>query len=242
MKKHYLLPLFTLIVLASVMFSCNNKQENKVEEVCVEVVECEQIESIQVAPTTSYSYTILSKEESSFPLPDNQQITKMTYTLEIQSELSESALDEIADVIAYSDSHEYIFVEYYLPTQLKNGPNYGISKRTPSERSSQVNYIAPPAKEEATVKAPYDGCKVYGKWNMMGATLIVYQKGNKCYMVNYYGGSNYGEPERFIKTTYRGRTAFKNAEDPDDVYVINGEGNLDGYYCGDYASTFTQAY
>lgn len=224
------------------MFSCNNKQENKVEEVCVEVVECEQIESIQVAPTTSYSYTILSKEESSFPLPDNQQITKMTYTLEIQSELSESALDEIADVIAYSDSHEYIFVEYYLPTQLKNGPNYGISKRTPSERSSQVNYIAPPAKEEATVKAPYDGCKVYGKWNMMGATLIVYQKGNKCYMVNYYGGSNYGEPERFIKTTYRGRTAFKNAEDPDDVYVINGEGNLDGYYCGDYASTFTQAY
>ena len=24
------------------------------------------------------------------------------------------------------------------------------------------------------------GCKVISKWNMMGATLIVYQKGNNC--------------------------------------------------------------
>lgn len=59
-------------------------------------------------------------------------------------------------------------------------------------------------------------------------------------MVNYYGGNNYSDPERLIKATWRGRTAFKNAEAPADMYAINSNGDLDGYYEGDSATTFGQ--
>lgn len=176
------------------------------------------------------------------PLPDNQSIAKVTYTIEIPIEYSETELDNIADAIKSQDRHDYIFVEYYLTSQPKTGRNYGISKRTPSERSSKINYVASPAPEPKEVKTPYDGWKVYGKWSMAGATLIVYKKGGRCYMVNYYGSTNYGEPELYIKTTYHGSPAFKNAEDPADMYVINSNGDLDGYYGGDLATTFPQTY
>lgn len=255
----------TLVLLSttSIFISCVNKVDNKQDPLLETVVEVTvdfakpdyttstrprpqlstDVESTHKskAPTTSYTYKIVNKKESSLKLHDNQELKKMTYTVEIQKELSKSALDEIANVIAYSEPCEYIFIEYYLSTQVKNGPNYGLSKRTPTEQSSQINYIAPPAKESVAVKKPYDGCKVFGKWSMMGATVIVYQKGDNCYMVNHYGGSKYDEPERYIKTTFRGCTAFKNAEDLADVYVINNNGDLDGYYEGYYASTFPKA-
>lgn len=233
-----------LYILASttLLTSCgdNKSEETARPEVMVEEAVVEQTPIY--APTTSYLYTVINKQESSMPLPDNQELKKMTYTVEIPSEYSQSALSEIADVIKHEDNHEYVFVEYYLPSQPKTGPNYGIAKRTPSENSVTVNYVASPAPEPVAAKAPYDGCKIYGKWSMTGATVIAYQKNGKCYMVNHYGDSNYGDPERFIKTTYRGRTAFKNAEDPADMYVINSNGDLDGYYEGDLASTFPQTY
>ena len=231
-----------IIASAALLTSCggNKSQEAVQEETTVAVPEV--VEQPVYAPTTSYSYTVVNKQESVMPLPDNQELKKITYTVEIPSEYTEYALGEIADVIKHQDSHEYVFVEYYLASQPKTGPNYGIAKRTPSENSATVNYVAPPAPEPVAAKAPYDGGKVYGKWSMMGATVIAYQKNGKCYMVNHYGGSNYGDPERYIKTTYRGRTAFKNAEDPADMYVINSNGDLDGYYEGDLASTFPQTY
>lgn len=231
--------IFALLITVSLAVSCNNKNNNN-ETTAVEVA-YEQAPTIDYVPATSYHYNIVNKQESSLELSENQSLKKIRYTVEIQTELSKSALDEIADAIASSDSHEYIFVEYYLPTQDKKGPNYGLSKRTPTERTSQINYVAPPKAEPVDIKTPYDGCKVYGKWNMMGATVIAYQKGNNCYMINYYGGSNFGEPERYIKTTIGGHIAFKNVEDLDDVYVINQNGDLEGYYCGDLASTFSKA-
>lgn len=198
----------------------------------------------KMAPTTSYTYKIVGKKEVKFrlPRPYYQEMTKVTYTVDIESELSKVALDEIADVIKYSDPNEYVFVEYYLPTQSKYGTNYGISKRTPSERISQINYIAPPKEKDSNVgKKPYDDCLVFGKWNMIGAVVIAYQKGNVCYMVNYYGDSNYGEPEIYIKRYLDGFTVFENAEDPSDVYVINENGDLDGYYEGDFVVTFPKS-
>ena len=179
------------------------------------------------------------------PLPDGQSLKKLRVTVEIPVEYSDLGLGDIAEDIKRKEPYEYLFVEFYLPSQPKTGPNYGIAKRTPTENSAVVNYVAPPKApeqrtEQPTIKKPYDGCKVYGAWNMMGAKVIAYQKNGKCYMVNYYGGSKYSEPERYIKTTFRGRTAFKNAEDPADMYVINANGDLDGYYEGDLATTFGQ--
>ncbi|MCQ2146429.1 MAG: hypothetical protein MJZ16_02825 [Bacteroidales bacterium] len=66
-----------------------------------------------------------------------------------------------------------------------------------------------------------------------------YTKNGKTYMVNYYStSSEYSAPEVFLKTTFHGHTAFKNSEDPDDMYVIESDGSLGGYYMGDRASTF----
>ena len=247
MDRRFLFETFALLTMMSIVVSCRNKHvDAKCEkEMVVEVVESKQLPS----PTTSFQYVVVDKKESTLIVADNQKVEefkKMTYTIDIPNEYPVYALDEIADVIAYSEPCDYVFVEYYLPAQVKNSYNYGLSKRTPTERDTQINYIAPPQIEQPielneAVKAPYDGCKVYGKWNMHGAVLVVYKKNNTCYMVNYYGGSNYGEPERYIKTTFRGCTAFKNAEDPNDVYVINDDGNLDGYYEGDLACTFSKA-
>lgn len=248
MKKRFLIGAVVLLSTISILISCGNSHDNsrvKIEQVTTTInnnLQAEVTPTIPVAPpTTSYPYTIIDKKESTANLNNNQILRKMTYTVEIQTELTKNALDEIADVIAHSEPCEYVFVEYYLTTQAKSGPNYGLSIRTPIDNSSQINYIAPPAKKPEKVKAPYDGCKVYGKWNMMGAVVIAYQKGSKCYMVNYYGGSNFDDPELYIKTTIGGRTAFKNSEDLEDVYIINSNGDLDGYYYGDYCGTFYKA-
>lgn len=251
MKKRFLIGAVALLSTTSMLISCGNSHDNarvKNEMVTTSVNNNPQTEVILPStppppppPTTSYPYTIIDKKESTANLNNNQILKKMTYTVEIQTELSKNALDEIADVIAHSEPCEYVFIEYYLTTQAKSGPNYGLSKRTPIDNSSQINYIAPPAKKPEKVKAPYDGCKVYGKWNMMGAVVIAYQKGSKCYMVNYYGDSNFDEPELYIKTTIGDRTAFKNSEDLEDVYIINSYGDLDGYYYGDHCGTFYKA-
>ena len=226
--------------------SCGGKS-NKVKSAIADPMSS-QYEVPQAAPTassTTYSYIIENKDVSTMQLPNGIQVQKIRYTVEVPIEYSDIALNEIADVIKSQEPIEYVFIEYYLPSQLRNSGNYGFSKRTPTERSTEINYITPPKDPEPTqpkaeVNTPYKGCKVFGAWNMMGAKVIAYQKNGRCYMVNYYGGSNYSDPELYIKTTWRGRTAFKNAEDPADMYVINSNGDLDGYYDGDLATTFSQ--
>ena len=236
--KNYLI----LGTLLSLLASCSGKeadtQANEIPNDSLIVEDVVEEVAPVVAPTTSYNYTIEAKEESSMPLPDGQQLKKIRYTVQIPSEYSKAALDEIADVIKSQEPIEYLFVEFYLPNQPRNSGNYGIAERTPDENSSTINYVAPPVEPEKPIAKPYDGCKVYGAWSMMGAKVIAYQKKGKCYMVNYYGGTNYGDPELYYKTTYRGHTAFKNAEDPDDMYVINSNGDLDGYAFGELACTF----
>lgn len=228
-----------ILMLASCLLflSCGqHKNVNENTEMCV------MTENILNVPTTNFPYKVINKSEDSIITLDNKVITKVTYVVIIPSEYSKDVLDEIADILKYEANNEYVFVEYYLESQSKTGVNYGISKRTPLEISSTINYVAPPKTESVTIKAPYDGCKVYGKWQMVGAIVIVYQKKGKCYMVNFYGGSKYSDPERYIKTTYEGCTAFKNVEDPADMYIINNNGDLDGYYDGDLASTFSRIY
>lgn len=179
-------------------------------------------------------YTVHSRKESEY-----NGIKKVTYTIVIPKEYDKNELDKISDFLKSQESISYVFVEYYLDTQPLNGGNYAISKRSPQEVSTTINYKASP-KEDASIKTPYSGCKIYGKWSMYGATLIVYQKNGRTYMVNYYGGNSYGDEELYRKTTYRGRTAFVNADDPDDMYVINANGDLDGYNMGDLATTFSR--
>lgn len=233
-----------IAILAFVLTACgsNKAEENASADTLVTVKDYAPTASVAQPskPTTSYSYTVINKEVSTMPISVNQSVNKIRYTVEIPYEYSQSALDEIADVIKSQEPIEYVFVEFFMDGQPRTGSNYGISKRTPSETCTEINYIAPPTEPEKPIKKPYDGCKVYGAWSMTGATVVAYQKGGKCYMVNYYGGSNFGDPERYIKTTYGGHTAFKNAEDPADMYVINSYGDLDGYYDGDLATTFPQ--
>lgn len=244
--KRFIFDSFILLALAS----CSGKSSNNIETLPQPVAELVSSQSeipqaASAALSTTYKYTIENKEVASMPISNGQQIQKIRYTVEIPIEYSDIALNEIADVIKTQEPIDYVFIEYYLPNQPRNSGNYGISKRTPTERSTEINYIAPPkepkqTQQKAEVSTPYKGCKVYGAWNMMGAKVIAYQKNGRCYMVNYYGGSNYSDPELYIKTTWRGRTAFKNAEDPADMYVINSNGDLDGYYDGDLATTFSQ--
>lgn len=231
-----------LITSVALLSSCTGNSSDESNQTEATVAETVIEQPTTISPSTSYQYTVISRQESAMPLANNQEIKKMTYTVEIPEEYSLIALNEIADVIKNEDQHEYVFIEYYLSSQPKSGLNYAISKRTPIDNNTTINYIAPPEPETSAVETPYDGAKVYGKWSMPGATVIAYQKKGKVYMVNHYGGSKYGDPERYIKTTYGGRIAFKNAEDPNDMYVINSDGDLDGYFEYDLVTTFPQTF
>lgn len=80
--------------------------------------------------------------------------------------------------------------------------------------------------------------KVYGAWNMIGAVVMIYEENGKCYVINRYNESKYGDPELYYKKTYQGQPAFVNAQDPDDMYVINQDGDLDGYNAGEKVISF----
>lgn len=49
---------------------------------------------------------------------------------------------------------EYVFIEFYLSSQYKNILNYALSKRTPEESSTKINYVEQ-AKEIDQENIPY---------------------------------------------------------------------------------------
>ncbi len=232
MKKMYVLSFVVLSLL-----SCNNNKSQQQEEAsAVDSVEVDVPDTTQTSITREYS--VSNREIQSIKDTNGNEVQKVHFSVVIPSEYSENDLTDIANELKAKENINRVFVEFYLKGMSTNSGNYGIAIMTPDENSTKINYVAPPKEPEKKIKKPYDGCKVYGAWQMYGAKVIAYQKGGKCYMVNYFGGTNFDEPERYIKTTYRGRTAFKNAEDPNEIYVINSDGDLDGYSYGDLASTF----
>ena len=119
-----------------------------------------------------------------------------------------------------------------------NGPNYAISKRTPDIKSTKINYVEP-VKESPKHKAPYAGSEVIGTWQMaLGATTTIYKKGNTYYMADQYSEDSYGDPERLIRFSVNGNTAFKFVEDTGEVFVIMKDG-LYGYMDGDLSCVFS---
>jgi len=197
-----------------------------------------------VIPVPSVSYTIYSRNESKAPYSNGTYITKIQYIVDIPQEYDKSQLDEIADYLTQEENGRIVTVEFYLPNQTKGAGNYGIAYRTIDDHSTTINYIASPKKDtDAEAKdAPFKGAtRIYGKWSIPDAILTIYQKGGKCYMVNYYSNGKYDDPVLFYRTKMNGRTAFKNSEDLDDVYVIESDGSLGGYYQGDCGAVFPPA-
>ena len=167
-------------------------------------------------------------------------VKKVEYIIVIDTKYSEKELNEIADYIKSTekDKIKYIFVSYYLSHMSLNGLNYAISKRTPDLNSTQINYVEP-AKESTKQKAPYAGLEIIGKWQMIfEATTTIYKKGNTYYMADQYSEDNYGDPEKLIRFTVNGKTAFKFAEDTGEVFVIMKDG-LYGYMDGDLSCVFS---
>ena len=167
-------------------------------------------------------------------------VKKVEYIIVIDKKYSEKELDEIADYIKSTDKDkiEYIFVSSYLSHMSLNGLNYAISIRTPDLNSTKINYVEP-AKESKKQKAPYAGLEIIGKWQMVfEATTTIYKKGNTYYMADQYSEDSYGDPEKLIRFTVNGKTAFKFAEDTGEVFVIMKDG-LYGYMDGDLSCVFS---
>ena len=167
-------------------------------------------------------------------------VKKVEYIIVIDKKYSEKELDEIADYIKSTDKDkiEYIFVSSYLSHMSLNGLNYAISIRTPDMNSTKINYVEP-AKESPKHKAPYAGLEIIGKWQMVfEATTTIYKKGNTYYMADQYSEDSYGDPEKLIRFTVNGKTAFRFAEDTGEVFVIMKDG-LYGYMDGDLSCVFS---
>lgn len=239
MKKTFL----PFLMIALTAISCHNRSSSPSDsEMDSMAVDSMHVDIGETAAPNTREYTVSSRDVQSMRDADGNEIQKIHYSIEIPSEYDKTDLDNIADELKAKESVSRVFVEFYMKGMNTNNGNYALSKRTPDDNSTQINYVAPPKEPEKKIKKPYDGCKVYGAWEMYGAKLIAYSKGGKCYMVNYYGGENFDKPDRYIKTTYGGRTAFRNAEDPNEIYVINQDGDLDGYSFGDYAGTFPMTF
>lgn len=234
---------FIYIALLSLMaVSCDKSQTVPMPEKIADFEqESAQIPKLEVVtPATRLKYKVVHSEVSTVSVTEGKELKKIDVKIDIPSKYSEPQLREVANVLKHNEPFDYFNFEFYLESQPKTGINYGTVNISPKGIKSTVNYIEPQKEEKKSVKKPYEGSKIYGAWDMRWAKVIAYQKNGHCYMVNYYGDSKYGEPELYYKTTYNGYTAFQNAEDPNDMYVINRNGDLDGYASGDYVVTFLQ--
>ena len=192
---------------------------------------------LSLAKECAYPHKIYSRDSISTDYGN-----KISYIIDIDTTYSSYELDQIADYYAGNEYSNRVFVEFYLSDQSKAGTNYALSKRTPEERSTQINYVAPPKEceleETSTNVAPFKGCKTFGKWDLgVGGYTVIYKKQGQCYMCNVFSEGKYEEPELFYETSFRGYKAFINADDDKDMYVIVS-GNLYGYYDGEKAAEF----
>lgn len=184
-------------------------------------------------------YTVLNKDESTIRLGDNSELKSVTFTVELDGEYPKEKVDEIADELKDKDL-EYAFFDFFVKGQDTSDNPYAVVTRTPEENSTVVNGVTKSDPYANKVRAPYARCKVYGAWKMSGTTVVAYQKGGKCYMVDNYGNGKYGEPIAYKLTTFQDMTAFQNLSDAKDMYVINEDGDLDGYNGDDFATTYKQ--
>lgn len=236
--------LFLVVLISVSLISCKKEKSENMQDTIndfkLKQEQAFQLENNNVT-TTQLSYKVTNREIATVPIKNDLELKKLMISIDIPSEYSETQLKEIANVLKNNEPYEYFNFEFYLETQPKTGLNYGNVNITPAGTYVTVNHVPIPREPEKSVKKPFDGCTVYGAWDMIGAKVIAYQKNGRCYMVNYYGDSNYGDPELYYKTTFGGHTAFENAEDPADMYVINSNGDLDGYNDGDLVITFRKS-
>ena len=186
-------------------------------------------------------YTVADKKISEIPelLGVKIGLKKVEYVIVINEKYGSKKLDEIADYIKSNEKIQHVFVSFYLNNMSLNGPNYAISKRTPDTNSTQINYVEP-VKESPKHKAPYAGSEIIGTWQMaLGATTTIYKKGNSFYMVDQYSEDSYSDPEKLIRFSTNGYSAFKYVEDTGEVFVIMKDG-LYGFMDGDLSSVFSK--
>ncbi len=151
-------------------------------------------------------------------------------------------LSQLLLLLKHEEPIEYVFIEYYLPGQDRNSFNYGISKRTPKQHSTELSCVGSPKDTDNSDDSPYKGGKVFGAWELGISRVIFYEKNNNCYKVEYdYHDNKYRTPKRYNKTKFRGLTAFKNAEKTDDslMFVISKNGDLTTYLDGERLATFS---
>ena len=214
----------------------NNKTDEKNSMSSSIIVEYEPIVKKNIVPSCPHNFTLSDRIISDI----TAGVKKVEYIIVIDKKYNEKELDEIADYIKSTDKDkiEYIFVSSYLSHMSLNGLNYAISKRTPDLNSTKINYVEP-VKESPKQKAPYAGLEIIGKWQMVfEATTTIYKKGNTYYMADQYSEDSYSEPEKLIRFSVNGKTAFKFAEDTGEVFVIMKDG-LYGYMDGDLSCVFS---
>lgn len=177
-------------------------------------------------------FNILKRKENPYQY-NGESIEKITYTVSIPEKYNESQLKTIAEYLMNRESDQAnIFIEYYLDSQNPSGLNYGLSSRVFGVKENIINYTSP-AEETFDFNAVLTGTGKYviGKWKYLENILILYQKDNNYYGIFCWGTDSYNGPFDYIKTKYRGKTAYYNPDAPEEKLVLESNGDL-GVYVG----------
>lgn len=242
-KRRLVIVLSNLLPLCLIINGCNNKNENKIKDASeVSLILTTPIPatfSIDSVKQPFYEFYIHSSNISEIP----KVAKKIEYVVIVDKAYSENALNEIADYIKKTNTNdiEHVFISFYLKGTSLNAPNYAISKRTPELYSTEITFKEVKKENIQKIgkpKAPYAEANIIGKWIMMpGAITVIYKKGSSYYMVDEFSNS-YGDPDKLIKFSFRGKTSFKYIEDTGEVFVVMEDG-LYGYMNGDFSSVFS---
>lgn len=234
-----------LILISLFIFSgCTNKVQHQQKE--ENVLTLPLLDTHDSPPDTSceedsthYSFNIMSRNVANIMGVGE----KVEYVVVIDNKYTEHELNCIANDIKKTDkdSIKYVFVSFYLNKMSLNGPNYAISKKTPSENSTEINFIEL-VKDEPSSTAPYANSEIIGKWAMPGGAITtIYKMKSSYYMIDEYSPNNYGDPEKLIFYTINNAMAFKYVDDTGETFVIMKDG-LYGYMNGDLSCVFSNVH
>ena len=88
-------------------------------------------------------------------------------------------------------------------------------------------------------KAPYSLDEMIGVWEfILGAAVVLYEHDDDYWLVTIEKNGVYGTPVRQIRFTYKGRTAYRDYDYPEEAKVIMSNGDLNCYDSGELAATY----
>lgn len=172
------------------------------------------------------TYTIIEK----YVLPG----IKRSLAVRLNRKVTQDVLRSIAVDLKNSDPNTYerTFISYYLPDMKVDAGAWATTHFNPD---LEVRILGLTVEQEQSFKTEANdpSREVIGSWlderPSMGNKTTIFSKDGKLFMENKYTDGSVGETELVEKASPRGRRLDDKNDRHGEYYLINNEGNLQGW-------------